>query len=54
MNDFGRQLEGSQQSPTLGAHAHAHAHGFWVGMGAIVLVILLVMLQILNTWAQFE
>ena len=27
-----------------------HAHGFWVGMGAI----LLVMLQILNTWAQFE
>ena len=27
-----------------------HAHGFWVGMGAI----LLVMLQFLNTWAQFE
>ena len=39
---------GSLQSPTLGAHAHAH--GFWVGMGAI----LLVMLQFLNTWAQFE
>ena len=26
----------------------------WVGMGAILLVILLVMLQFLNTWAQFE
>ena len=31
-----------------------HAHGFWVGMGAILLVILLIMLQFLNTWAQFE
>ena len=40
------------QSPTSGAHTHAH--GFWVGMGAILLVILLVLLQFLNTWAQFE
>ena len=40
------------QSPTLGAHTHAH--GFWVGMGAILLVILSVVLQFLNTWAQFE
>ena len=26
----------------------------WVGMGAMLLVILLIMLQFLNTWAQFE
>ena len=31
-----------------------HAYGFWVDMGAILLVLLLVMLQLLNTWAQFE
>ena len=55
----------SHHSPTLGAHTHAHqclwvlgGHGYdiivhgWtrVGVGAI----LLVMLQFLNTWAQFE